>query len=1077
MLTSCIRWITSTAIIVVLIVASAPVDAQEIDPTLYSQLEFRHIGPQGNRVIAAAGVPGDLNIYYTGAASGGIWKTYDGGINWEPIFDDQEVSSVGSLAIAASDPNIVWAGTGETFLRSNISIGNGIYKSTDAGKTWQHMGLENTGRIGRIVIDPRDPNIVFAAAMGHCYGPQPERGVYRTTDGGTTWEKVLFVDENTGASDIAMDPNNPRILIAGTWQVLIQTWGRFSGGPGSGLHKSTDGGTTWKRLEEHGLPTTEVGKIAVAIAPSDSNRVYALIETGDGVPQEGKDAEDMGNGALWRSDDGGENWKLVNYHHILNERPHYYSRLAVAPDNPNDLYFVAGTLSRSIDGGLTNERVAVWPDKHDMWVDPTDPRRMILATDGGPIITTNRGKNWNMTNLPIAQMYHVAVDDRIPYNVYGNRQDGPSVRGPSNALSTGGGLWGVGIPTGAWKQVGGNESGFAIPDPVDDNIVWSGGFDAALDRFDSRTGHARSVKPWPETYMGWPGGEVKYRFQWTFPIVISPHDHNRVYVGSQFVHQTTDGGESWTLISPDLSTNNPEMLGDSGGLKFDNLGVEYGCTIFALAESPLEEGLLWAGTNDGQVQVTRDGGGSWTNVTDKIPGLPPSGTVSNIEPSRYDAATAYITVDFHQVNNRDPFVYKTTDYGNSWKSISSDIPKSVFSYAHCVREDPVRKGMLYLGTENTLYVSFNDGDNWLPLQNNMPHAPVHWMVVQERFNDLVVATYGRGFWILDDITPLQQWDADAIAADVHLFEPRTAYRFRPVTSPMHVVKDQCIGQEPPFGASLHYTLKSEPEDDVEILVTDQENQTVRKLEGTKEIGINKIMWDLRHEPSREAKIRTNYQYAPHVTIDPATGWRPLPGGGTIRPLAVPGTYTVKLKVGEQELTAELVVTKDPNSTGTVADIQAQTKMALELRDDLNAVVDMIDQIEWIRKQIYDLAAILEGDESAKEIIDAGKELDEKLIGVEENLYQMRRTPQADNYRWKMRLVRRIQNLADDIESSWGDVGHDFAPTTQHREVHQLQKERIATYQQHLDELIATDVAAYNVRLKEASFPTVYVKTE
>jgi photosystem II stability/assembly factor-like uncharacterized protein len=671
----------------------------------------------------------------------------------------------------------------------------------------------------------------------------------------------------------------------------------------------------------------------------------------------------------------------------------------------------------------------------------------------------------------------VAVDDRIPYYVYGNRQDGPSVRGPSNALSPGWRLWGVGIPTGAWRQVGGNESGFTIPDPVDDNIIWSGGFDAALDRFDLRTGHARSVKPWPDTYMGWPAGEVKYRFQWTFPIVISPHDHNRVYVASQFVHQTTNGGESWTLISPDLSTNNPEMLGDSGGLKFDNLGVEYGCTIFALAESAVEEGVIWAGTNDGQVQVTRDGGGSWTNVTANIPGLPPSGTVSNIEPSRYDAGTAYITVDFHQVNNRDPFVYKTTDYGNSWKSISSDIPKSVFSYAHCVREDPTRKGLLYLGTENALYVTFNDGESWLPLQNNMPHAPVHWMAVQARFNDLVVATYGRGFWILDDITPLQQLDADTLADDVHLFQPRPAYRFRPVTSPMHVVKDQCIGEEAPFGASIHYTLKSEPEDAVEVFILDQEGETVRKLEGTKEIGINKVMWDLRHEPSREAKLRTNYHYAPHVTVDPAKGWRPLPGAGRIRPLAVPGTYTVKLKVGEQELTQELVVKKDPNSTGTVADIRAQTGMTLELRDDLNTVIDMIDQIEWIRKQIYDLDAILDDNEDAKVILDAGKELDEKLIAVEENLFQMRRTPQADNYRWKMRLVRRIQMLASDVESSWGAVGHDFRPTTQHREVHQEHKERIATYQQQLDKLIAEDVAAFNAQLKEADFPAVYVKSE
>ena len=1057
----------------VLLLVSAPAHAENINPDLYDQLEYRHIGPQGNRVVAVAGVPGDTNICYTGAAAGGIWKSIDGGINWEPIFDDQEVSSIGALAIAPSDPNVIWAGSGEGFLRSNISIGNGIYKSTDGGKTWEHMGLDETGRILRIVIDPRDPDIVFAAALGHCYGPQDERGVYRTTDGGRSWEKVLFVDENTGAADLVMDANNPRILFASMWQILIKTWGRFSGGPGSGLYKSTDGGTTWNRVSGPGFPTTEVGKIAVAVAPSESNRVYALIETGDGVPQEGKD--DVGNGVLWRSDDGGESWKLINYEHILNERPHYYSRLAVAPDNHNEVFFVAGTLSRSIDGGLTTERVAVWPDKHDMWVDPTNPNWMLLATDGGPIVTTNRGKNWNMTNLPIAQLYHVAVDNQVPYFVYGNRQDGPSVRGPSNALTTNGGLWGVGITAGMWQTVGGNESGFAIPDPVDPNIVWSGGFAAALERYDDRPGHGRSVKVWPETYIGWPAGEVKYRFQWTFPIAISPHDHNKVYVGSQHVHQTTDGGHSWKVISPDLSTNNEEMLQNSGGLKFDNLGVEYGCTLFALAESPLEEGLIWAGTNDGQVQATRDGGANWTNLTPNIPDLPPLGTVSNIEPSRFDAGTCYITVDFHQENNRDPFVYKTTDYGRSWKSISSDIPKSVFSYAHCVREDPVRKGLLYLGTENRLYVSFNDGENWTSLQNNMPAAPVHWMVVQEHFNDLVVGTYGRGFWIMDDITPLQQLTTEVLESDIQLFAPRPTYRFLYTAPPLHVVNDQCIGQEPPYGASINYYLKSETEGDVEIAVLDEGGQVIRTLEGTNEPGINRLFWDLRHEPSRQAKLRTNQRYAPHVVVDPKTLTRPLPRGGTIRPLAVPGTYTVKLTVDGREFQQELVVNKDPSSTWSETDIRAQVGMSLALRDNLNELVDMIEQIEWIRKQTYDLIALLGEDESQAEVVSAAKDLNEKLVAVEENLFQMKRTPGGDTYRWKSMLYGRILSLAGDLESTNWSAGTDAPPTTQQVEVHELLKTRLASYKSRLNEILDTDISSFNSSLTERNYPTIYVK--
>ena len=1046
----------------------SPVYAQEINPGLYSELEYRHIGPQGNRVVAVVGVPGDPNVAYTGAASGGIWKSIDGGIQWKPIFDDQEVSSIGSLALAPSDPNILWAGTGETFLRNNISIGNGIYKSTDAGKTWKHMGLEKTGRIGRIVIHPRDPDVVLAAALGHCHGPQLERGVYRTTDGGETWEQVLFVDENTGAADIVMDPNNPRILFAGMWQALVTTWGVLSGGPGSGLYKSTDGGATWTHLRDHGLPSTTVGKIAVAIAPSNSDRVYALIETGDGVPQEGKE---IGNGVLWRSDDGGEEWEIVNYDHSLNERSHYYARMAVAPDNQNDVYFVAANLFRSIDGGLTAERLR-GDDNHDMWIDPDNPDRMMLACDLGPVVTTNRGRTWNMASLPIAQMYHVAVDNSIPYFVYGNRQDGPSFRGPSNPLD-----W-DGITTGMWQHVGGNESGFAVPDPVDPNIVWSGGYDGGLDRFDLTTGHAQSVKPWPETFIGWAAGEAKYRFNWTFPIAISPHDHNRVYVGSQYIHQTTDGGRSWKLISPDLSTADEVLLANSGGLQSDAIGAEpeYGSAVFAIAESPLEAGLIWAGTNDGQVQVTQDGGATWANVTGNIPGLPPGGTVSNVEPSQHDAGTCYITVNLHQVNDRDPYVYKTTDYGKSWKSISSDIPRSVFSYAHCVREDPVRKGLIYLGTENALYVSFNDGDNWRPLQNNMPHAPVHWMAIQKHFNDLVVGTYGRGYWIMDDITPIQQLTSTVLDSAVHLFALRPAYRFRNVAPRMHVEGEQFIGQGPSYGASINYYLKAPSTGDVHITILDDEGQPIRTIEGTKKPGINRVMWDLRHEPSKKAMLRTNNRYAPHVMVDPRTQSRPMPSGGTVRPLAVPGTYTVRLTVGEEAFSQMLTVRKDPNSAGSEADIEAQVAMSLALRDNVNSLMDMINQIEWIRRQVYDISAMLANADNAEGILSAGEELDQKLIAVEEKLFQINQTPGADFWRWKTVLYGRLLEFSSGLASTWGGGGHDFAPTTQHLEVHELLKQRLADYQGRLKEVLDTDLPALNSQLQERSLSIILPET-
>ena len=747
-------------------------------PDVYKQLRWRYIGPTGNRVIAIAGIPGNPNVYYAGAASGGIFKTTDNGAHWDAVFDDQPVSSIGSLAVAPSDSNVVWAGTGEAFIRSNISIGNGIYRSTDAGRTWTHAGLDQTGRIGRVVIDPRNADVVFACALGHAYGPQPDRGVYKTTDGGKTWQRVLFVDENTGCSDIAIDPNNPRILFAGMWQLEIHTWGRTSGGPGSGLFRSVDGGVTWTRLDGHGLPKPPVGKISPQVARSNSNRVYALIETGDGLPA--LDGSKTQSGSLWRSDDGGNNWEMVSADRRLRGRTHYYTRFAIEPDNENEAYFLSAEFTKTVDGGTTSidlsGRLAPVGDNHDMWIDPTNGDRFAVAHDDGLSFSINRGKSWHQIQLPVAQMYHVSTDNQIPYNVYGNRQDGPSTRGPSNsrlAKLSDEDVSGP-IPRGMWHSVAGGESGWAIPDPEDSNIVWAtgtgfGSLGGTVERFDERTRQAREVEIWPEVTVGTPAADVRYRFNWTFPLAISPHDRHMIYAGSQHVHRTTNDGQTWEVISPDLTLNDKSRQQRSGGLTPDNVGVEYAGVVFALAESPREKGVIWAGTNDGQVQVTRDNGARWTNVTANLPGLPPWGTVSNIEPSRYDAATAYVTVDLHQVNNRDPFIYKTSDYGRTWKSVAGDLPRTVHSYAHCVREDPVKRGLLYLGTENGVYFSQDDGQHWLALQSGLPHAPAHWLTVQEHFNDLVVATYGRGFWILDDVTPLRALSADVLRQPTQLF--------------------------------------------------------------------------------------------------------------------------------------------------------------------------------------------------------------------------------------------------------------------------------------------------------------------
>ncbi len=1030
--------------------------AQEITPEIFSALRYRNIGPPGNRTAAVCGEPGNSLVYYIGASSGGIWKSTDGANTWFPIFDGQPAQSIGALAIAPSDYSVVWAGTGEAFVRSNISVGNGVYKSTDAGKTWKHMGLEKSGRIGRVAIDAHDPDTVFVAAMGHCYGPQKERGVFRTKDGGKTWEHVLFVGEDTGCFEIAMDPSNSRILFAGMWPLVIHTWGRSSGGPNGGIWKSTDGGDTWKRLTGRGLPSPPVGKIGLAIAQSNPQVVYALIETGH-----------PNRGVLWRSNDGGENWRLVSYNRILNERSHYASRVMVSPADEDEVYFAANSQSRTLDGGYTSETVPWGGDCHDMWADPKNPDRMMISNDGGVIITLNRGKSWQRISLPNAQMYHVYVDNQIPYYVYGGMQDGPAYKGPSTA-SMGGRRRGGGSE---WETTAGGECGFIIPDPVDPTVVWGGSYNAQLERVDYKTGHTASVHVWPESIYGSHASAVKYRFNWTFPIHISPHDHNKVYVGSQYVHMTTDKGRSWSVISPDLTTNDKSKMGPSGGLTRDNLAVEYGCVVFAIAESPLEEGLIWAGSNDGLVHITRDGGKNWTNVTKKIPDLPPWGTVSNIEPSRYAAGTAYMTVDFHQMNSRDPYVYKTTDYGKTWKSLSATIPRSVFSYCHWIHEDPVRQGLLYLGTENAIYVSFDDGRTWLPLQNNLPHAPVHHMVVQKQFNDLVVGTYGRGFWIMDDITPLQQLTDDVFKSSAHLFKVRPAYRLHNITG----------GPRVSARATINYYLKEASKERVTITITDDTGEVISTLRGSGHKGINRVTWSMRHPGARATKLRTKPPGNPHVVEEKrfdATwareGWYPLLSWGSFAGfggfMVAPGNYTVKLSIGGQEFTQTLEVKKDPRSEGTLEDIKAQVAMQKEVRKNLNTVSDMISQLEWIRKQCNDAKDMLKASDRSREILAAIDTFDKKCRAVEDELFQPI-TAEGDtkSFRYPQKLYFKLAVFAGDLASSV-----DFAPSKQQKEVHALLKERLAAQKARFGELLKTDLPAFNEMLKQNNLSGIIV---
>jgi len=1049
------------------------VAAQQITPEQYTQLRFRHIGPVGNRVASVTGVAGDRFTYFVGAATGGIWKTEDAGLHWRPVFDDQPVHAIGALAVAPSDPAVVWAGTGEPFIRSNISIGDGVWRSTDGGETWAHMGLDGPGRISRIVIHPTNPDIVYVAQLGHAYSPQRERGIHRTTDGGATWQHVLFVDENTGASDLVMDPNNPRILFAGMWQLELKTWVRESGGPGSAIYLSKDGGDSWRRLEGHGLPTRPVGKIGLCMSADDSRRVYALIETGDGVPIHGEETD---TGELWSSDDGGDTWTLVSHNHDLATRHAYYTRCAVAPDDKDDIYFASGSFSRSIDGGRTvvtvnqlrDESAPGW-DHHDLWIDPLDADRMIMGFDGGAAISENRTDSWFRAQLPIAQMYHVTVDNAVPYNVLGNRQDGPAFRGPSNTRTQG--FWANGlIPRGEWHDVGGGESGFATPDPTDPNIVWSsasgsGARGGIVVRYDERTGQYRQVEVWPLSTGGWPAEELKYRFQWTFPLLISPHDHNTVYVTSQHVHRTTNGGQSWEEISPDLTTNDKSRQTISGGLTPDNIGVEYCCVIYAFDESPVEQGVFWAGTNDGLVHVSRDGGNSWTNVAGNIPDLPPDGVVRSIDASKWDVAKAYITIEHHQVGDFAPRAYKTEDFGAHWTKITDGVDDHVLSYTRYLLEDPVRPGLLYLGTENKLYVSFDDGANWQPLMNDLPHTPMYGMVVQEHFNDLVIGTYGRGFWILDDISPLQQLTADVVGSKVHLFEPRKAYRFRPVTEPMIMLEDQTDGENPEYGASINYWLGSESAGDVRVRLVNDAGDTVRTLRGGRHVGINRIWWDLEGEPSSQVKLRTKPLYADWVELNDE-GWRS--GGPRASVLQPPGTYTVALEVDGQTHTQSLVVLKDPHSEGTLADIEEQTAMVVALRDDLNAAADIVNRIELIRRQIYDRKSIVVAVGEGETLVSAVDSLDQKLIAVEGQLIQMKNSQGGDGIRWPALVIDRLGYLIGNVATA------DFPPTDQQRAVHQVLRDQLMKAQREFDTLLERDLPVFNQTLQEGGAGQIVV---
>ena len=1045
------------------VLGAMPAVAQELAPHLYEGLRARHIGPVGFRISAVAGLAGDRSTYFAGAATGGVWKTTDAGLNWRAVFDEQPVHSIGTLAVAPSDPAIVWVGTGETHIRSNVSIGNGVWKSTDGGESWNHMGLEGTGRVGRILIHPQDPELVYVAALGHAYADSEARGVYRTSDGGVTWERILFVDPGTGAYDMVMDPANPRKIFATTWDLELKTWTRDSGGPGSGLHLSHDGGDTWTRLEGNGLPTGTLGKIAVCMSSSDSDRVYALIETSDGVPLEGYDTD---TGELWRSDDGGRGWRLVNHSHDLATRQAYYTRCGVSPDDPDEAYFLSSSFAVSRDGGEQytlyhflrgpHGRQPPSPgyDHHDIWIDPEDASRAIVGGDMGVQITENRMASWFRVQLPVAQSYHVTVDNAIPYNVMGNLQDGPSVHGPSNTRYSG--FWTTGIiPRGEWISVGGGESGFTTPDPTNPDVVWSsssgsGARGGIVTRHELSRGQSRDVEVWPESTAGHPAEALRYRFQWTFPLLISPHDNETIYVASQHLHRTRNRGQSWEVVSPDLSTNNRARMGISGGLTPDNIGVEYCCVIYAFDESPLREGLFWAGTNDGLVHVSRDGGATWTNVTANIPELPPDGVVRSIDASRHEVPRAYITIEHHQVGDFEARAYKTDDFGESWTRITDGVDNSPLDYTRHLLEDPVRPGLLYLGTESTLYISFNDGGRWQRFMPNLPPAPYYGLVIQEHFNDLVAGTYGRGFWILDDLSPLQQLTPEVVASETHLFRPRAAYRFNPTAEPLISFADPSAGEDPPNGAAINYWLGRADILEVMLRILDDAGRPVAFVRGTTHQGINRVWWDFRGPGARPFFFRTKPLYA---------DWFPLPADSRVvgrgrGPRVPPGAYTVELFADTLEPQRQpLEVLRDPNSAGSIADILDQRELVDAIIDDRNRVADLVNRIEILRRRILDLRPVLEERDAAQAVV-AGAALDAALIEVEGELVQLKNTG-PDGARWPSMIAGRLSYLQGAVESA------DFRPTDQHAEVARVLSDRIDEMQAKLDVVLADDLAAFN----------------
>ncbi len=1064
----------------------------------FQSLEWREVGPyRGGRSAAVAGIPGDRNVYYFGATGGGVWKTLDGGKTWKPVSDGSFGGSIGAVAVSSWDPNVVYVGGGEKTLRGNVSHGDGMWKSTDAGKTWTHVGLPESRHIPRIRIHPRDPERVYAAVLGHLYGPNPERGVYRSLDGGATWQRILHVSDGAGAVDLAMDPTNPRILYAALWQVHRTPWSLESGGEDSGLWKSTDGGDTWNELSDKpGFPRGPLGIIGIDVSASNPENLYAIVE-----------AE---KGGVFRSKDGGDTWAKVNDERKLRQRAWYYTRIYADPADEESVYVVNVRFHRSKDGGKTYSTIDTpHGDNHDLWIDPNDPLRMIEANDGGANVSYDGGATWSVqSNQPTAQMYRVSTDNAFPYRLLGGQQDNSAVRIRSRSA------FGGAIGQRDWEPTAGGESGHIVAKPDDPDIVYGGSYGGFLVRFDHRTGERRVVNVWPDNPMGWGAADLTYRFQWNFPLFFSPHDPNLLYAAGNVLFVSRDEGASWQPLGGDLTRNDADKMGPSGGpITKDNTSVEYYGTIFAALESPHEAGVLWAGTDDGLIQLSRDGGKEWADVTPKT--LPEWTQINAIDAHPFEPGGLYVVGTRYKLDDFTPYLFKTVDYGKSWQRIDQGIDRLHFTRA--IRADPDRRGLLYAGTENGVYVSFDDGAGWQSLQLELPIVPITDMAVKEQ--DLVVATQGRGYWILDDLTVLHQHKPDLTEAAAHLFEPTTTFRLAGGRSRGEPVNE---GKNPPSGVVFHFLLAEEPGESASDPSTEAEAKGEPAAEATEEAtdeeatgadasGVeenggpdNNVQLEIleqggavirtftrKPKPGEEEDTKEDSEVDDPRQLELKAGgnrfvWdmrypgaRKFPGmvlwnSGLEGPKAIPGTYRARLTVGEWSDEVSFEIVPDPRTSASQEDFQAQFDFLIAVRDKLSETHDEIGRLRDARNQIEALGKRLESrseneGSEVEVLVDAGKALAERLTEIEKALYQTQNRSRQDPLNFPIRLNDKLAGLL-----GVAAVG-DRRPTRSMLAVRDELTVAIDVELAKLQSIWETDLPAYNTLASEHAVDRVLLK--